>query len=89
MFVRKRNVSRVGEKYEKSKAAVDIVVKDIKKSFPVITVEKSLFFKMIFVLKLREKAISFSSHSERETNSKYSQSSRTNLSMRNLGNLKS
>ena len=52
MFVRKRNVSRVGEKYEKSKAAVDIVVKDITKFFPVITVEKSLFFKMIFVLKL-------------------------------------
>ena len=31
---KKRNVSRVSEKYEKLKAAADIVIKDIKKLFP-------------------------------------------------------
>ena len=42
---KKRNVSRVDEKYERSKAAPDIVIKDM-------LWKKSLFYKMIFVLKL-------------------------------------
>ena len=38
---KKRNVSRLGGKYEKSKAAADIVIKDIK-SFLVNTVDEEL-----------------------------------------------
>ena len=39
---KKRNVLRVGEKYEKSNAAADIIIRDIKISFPVNTVEEEL-----------------------------------------------
>ena len=33
---KKRNVARVGEKYEKWKAAADIVIKDIENRSPLI-----------------------------------------------------
>ena len=88
---KKRNVSRVGEKYEKSKAAADIVIKDIKKSFPVKAVEEELVLRGDFCFEApetfttnRDKIINVSSDSEGETNSEFSKSRTTNHSKEDL-----
>ena len=88
---KKRNVSRVGEKYEKPKAAADIVIKDIKKSFPVNAVEEELVLQGDFCFEApetfttnRDKIINVSSDSEGETNSEFSKSRTTNHSKEDL-----
>ena len=43
---------RVGEKYEKLKVAADIVIKDIKKLFPVNGVEEELVLQDDFCFRL-------------------------------------
>ena len=88
---KKRNVSRVGEKYEKPKAAADIVIKDIKKSFPVNAVEEELVLQGDFCFEApetfttnRDKIINVSSDSEGETNSEFSKSRTINHSKEDL-----
>ena len=88
---KKRNVLRVGEKYEKSKTAADIVMKDIKMSFPVNTVEEELVLQDNFCFEApetfttnKEKIINVSNDSEGETNSEFSKSPTTNLSIEDL-----
>ena len=90
LFV-KRNVSRVGEKYEKSKGGADIVIKDIKKLFPVNTVEEEFVLQDDFCSEApetfstnRQKIITISINSEGETNSEFSKSLTTNLSKEDL-----
>ena len=85
-----RNVSRLGGKHEKLKAAADIVIKDIK-SFPVNTVEEELVLQDDFCFEApktfttnREKTINASSDSEGETNSEFSKSLTTHLSKEDL-----
>ena len=88
---KKRNVSRLGEKYEKSKAAEDIVIKDIKKLFPFNAVKEDLVLQDYFcfdtlesLTRNREKIINVSSDSKVETNSEFSKSLATNLSKEDL-----
>ena len=88
---KKRNVARVGEKYEKWKAAADIVIKNIKKSLPVNTVEEELVLQDDFYFKApatfttnRENIINISSDSEGEANGELSKSPTTNLSKEDL-----
>ena len=83
---RKRTVSRVHEKYEKSKATADIAIKHIKKLLTVHTVEEGLDLQDNFFLKPpetlttnREKIKNVSSDSEGETNSEFFKSQRTNI----------
>ena len=87
----KRNISRVGEKYEKSKATADIVIKNIKILFPANAVEEELFLQDDFSIEAletfttnREKIINISSDSEGETNSGFSKSLATNFSKEDL-----
>ena len=83
---KKRTVSRVDEKYEKSKATADIAIKHIKKLLTVNTVEEGLDLQDKFFLKPpetlttnREKIKNVSSDSEGETNSEFFKSQRTNI----------
>ena len=91
LFIKRKNVSRVGEKYEKSKAAEDIVIKDIKKLFPFNAVKEDLVLQDYFcfdtlesLTRNREKIINVSSDSKVETNSEFSKSLATNLSKEDL-----
>ena len=77
----KRNVSRVGEKPEKLKAAANIVIKDIKKMFPANAVEEELVLQDYFcyealktLTKSREKIINFYRDSEGVMGSEFSKS---------------
>ena len=77
----KRNVSRVGEKPEKLKAAANIVIKDIKKMFPANAVEEELVLQDYFcyqalktLTKSREKIISVYRDSEGVMGSEFSKS---------------
>ena len=88
---KKRNVARVGEKYEKWKAAADIVIKDIKKLLPVNTVEEELVLQDDFCFKApetftanRETIMIVSSDIEGEANGELSKSPTTNLSKEDL-----
>ena len=88
---KKRNISRVGEKYEKSKATADIVIKDLKILFPANAVEEELFLQDDFSFEAletfttnREKIINISSDSKGETNSGFSKSLATNFSKEDL-----
>ena len=88
---KKRNVARVGEKYEKWKAVADIVIKNIKKSLPVNTVEEELVLQDNFCFKApktfttnRENIINVSSDSKGEANGELSKSPTTNLSKEDL-----
>ena len=87
----KRNISRVGEKYEKSKATADIVIKNIKILFPANAVEEELFLQDDFSFEAletfttnREKIINISSDSKGETNSGFSKFLATNFSKEDL-----
>ena len=87
----KRNVSRVGEKPEKLKAAANIVIKDIKKLFPANVVEEELILQDYFyfealqtLTKSREKIINVSSDSEGVTDSEFSKSLANKLSKEDL-----
>ena len=62
---KKRNVSKVGGKQEKSKAAADIVIKCIKKSFPVNAVEEELVLQDDFCFEASE---TFTTNSEKIIN---------------------
>ena len=62
---KKRNVSKVGGKQEKSKAAADIVIKCIKKSFPVNAVEEELVLQDDFCFEAPE---TFTANSEKIIN---------------------
>ena len=86
---KKINVSRIVKEYEKSIASVEI--KNIKKSFPVNTVEKELVLQNDFcfeapeTLKIfTEKRINVSSDSKGKTNGKFCKSQRTNSSIEDL-----
>ena len=77
----KRNVSRVGEKPEKLKAAANIVIKDIKKMFPTNAVEEELVLQDYFcyealktLTKSREKIINVYRDSEGVMGSEFSKS---------------
>ena len=77
----KRNVSRVGEKPEKLKAAANIVIKDIKKMFPANAVEEELVLQDYFcyealktLTKSREKIINVYRDSEGVMGSEFSKS---------------
>ena len=77
----KRNVSRVGEKPEKLKAAANIVIKDIKKMFPANAVEEELVLQDYFcyealktLTKSREKKINVYRDSEGVMGSEFSKS---------------
>ena len=81
---------RVGEKYEKLKVAADIVIKDIKKLFPVNDVEEELVLQDDFCFQAseiftanRQKIINISSDREGKTNSGFS-SLTTNLSKEDI-----
>ena len=82
---KKRNVSRLGGKYEKSKAAADTVIKDIK-SFLVNTVDEELVLQDDFYFEAPktfttniEKIINVSSDSKGKTNSEFSKSLTTRI----------